>query len=126
MSCHLFSPRSRATAVGAGLLALLAAGWAQAQTGPQAAPVGREALQKEELSGGRSGNQKIEHIRIEDGGATVDELRVGGRTQNIQVKPKGNAPAYEVLPNDGAPDRQGRGEGAAGSGGPRVWNVLKF
>ncbi len=71
-------------------------------------------------------NQKIEHIRVEDGGATVDELRYGGQTQSITVQPKANVPSYEVLPNDGGRERQGRSETGTGGNGPRVWNVLKF
>jgi hypothetical protein len=36
-------------------------------------------------------------------------------------------PSYEVLPNNGARDRQGPTETGGGNGnGPRVWNVLKF
>jgi hypothetical protein len=63
-------------------------------------------------------------IHTEDSGASVDEVRYGGRTQSINVKPKSNMPGYEVLPADqadGAPgllrDRCQR---------PRVWNVMKF
>lgn len=71
-------------------------------------------------------NQKIERIHVEDAGATVDEMRYGGRTQSITVQPKANVPAYEVLPNDGGRDRQGGAETSAGGNGPRVWNLLKF
>jgi hypothetical protein len=72
------------------------------------------------------GNQRIEHIRIEDGRNTIDELRVGGRTQNITVQPKSSAPAFQVMPNE-----QSRSEGqpssGAGSSGSRVWwNAVKF
>ena len=72
-------------------------------------------------------NQKIEHIRIEDKGAVVDEVRYGGQTQSITVTPKAGVPAYEVRPNE--PNRvapQGRTETGANGNGPRVWNVLKF
>jgi hypothetical protein len=71
-------------------------------------------------------NQKIEHIRVEDSGATVDEVRYGGQTQSITVTPKANVPSYEVLPNNGGRDRQGQSETGTGGNGPRVWNVLKF
>jgi len=71
-------------------------------------------------------NQKIEHIRIEDSGATVDEVRYGGQTQSITVTPKANVPSYEVLPNYGGRERQGASETGSGGNGPRVWNVLKF
>ena len=60
-------------------------------------------------SGGRK-NQKIERIHVEDSGSKVDELRVGGQTQQIVVQPKSRVPAYEIRPKDGQ----------------RVWNVLGF
>lgn len=97
----------------------------QAQTAPQPAPAGRDALQKDEQAAGRA-NQKIEHIHIEDSGAAVDEVRYGGQTQSITVRPKANVPPYEVLPNDGGRSRQGQAETSSGGNGPRVWNVLKF
>lgn len=98
----------------------------QAQTAPQPAPAEQGALQKEEQAAGR-GNQKIEHIHIEDSGAAVDEVRYGGQTQSITVKPKANVPSYEVLPNNyGGRAYQGPGESGSGGNGPRVWNVLKF
>ncbi|RYF78786.1 MAG: hypothetical protein EOO29_19020 [Comamonadaceae bacterium] len=83
---------------------------------PGAAPVERSA---EPLDGRR--NQKIEHITVEDGGARVDEMRYGGVTQSISVQPKNAMPAYEVQPTDERRARQGDG-----SGGSRVWNVMKF
>ena len=54
-------------------------------------------------------------IRIEDGGVTIDETRLGGETQSILVQPKGGMPRYEVLPPK-----------ADASGGTRVWKVLGF
>ena len=87
---------------------------------------GRDALQKEEQGAGRI-EQKIEHIRIEDSGARVDEVRYGGQTQSITVQPKANVPAYEVLPsNNYGRSPQGPAETGSGGNGPRVWNVLKF
>ena len=62
-------------------------------------------------------NQTIERIRVEDKGARIDELRVGGQTQTITVQPKNDMPAYEVRPADAS-------GGAAG--GMRVWNFRKF
>ncbi|MGJ7610699.1 MULTISPECIES: hypothetical protein [unclassified Variovorax] len=69
-------------------------------------------------------NQKVENLHTEDSGASVDEVRYGGRTQSINVKPKSNVPGYEVLPADQATGRQGSSE--TGANGPRVWNVMKF
>ena len=72
-------------------------------------------------------DQTVQHIRVEDAGSRIDEVRVGGETQSITVQPKTgvNLPAYEVKPSDTA-------RGAAPSTskndttGSRVWNVLKF
>lgn len=72
-------------------------------------------------------DRRIEHIHIEDKGARIDELRVGGETQSITVAPKGGMPAYEVLPSS---SNQGPANGqrssSATSGGTRVWKILGF
>ena len=70
---------------------------AAAQEAPADKPEGRK-------------NQKIERIHVEDSGSKVDELRVGGQTQQIVVQPKARVPAYEIRPKDGQ----------------RVWNVLSY
>jgi Ni/Co efflux regulator RcnB len=93
---------------------------AQAQSAP-AQPA--EPLQNQERADGRR-NQKVENLHTEDSGASVDEVRYGGRTQSINVKPKSNMPGYEVLPADAGAARQGSSE--TGANGPRVWNVMKF
>ena len=95
-----------------GSLALFAASSALAQTG--AAPT---RSTDPALEPGPS-NQTIEHIRTEDAGSRIDELRVGGQTQSIVVQPKGGLPAYEVKPADA--------RGAPGQGGTRSWNFLRF
>lgn len=70
-------------------------------------------------------DKKLEHIRTEDGGSRIDEVRVGGETEKITVQPKTGGPAYEVKPAEGA-----RGTAPASTSndtnGSRVWNVLKF
>ena len=74
-----------------------------------------------------SPERRIERIRIEDAGARVDELRVGGETQSITVSPKGGMPAYELLPpgtNQGL--AAGPRNSSATSGGTRVWKILGF
>jgi len=72
-------------------------------------------------------NQKIEHIRIEDNGATVDETRYGGQTQSITVTPKSTLPSYQVQPgNSSRTAPPGQAETGSNGNGPRVWNVLKF
>ncbi|MDM0034701.1 hypothetical protein QTI33_21365 [Variovorax sp. J22P271] len=98
-----------------------------AQNPQPAAPAPAQAQPDPDKAAGRQ-NQKIERIHVEDSGATIDELRVGGQTQDITVKPKNNAPAYQVMPN--ADDRgrsQGQSDSNASDGGSRVWwNVFKF
>ena len=70
-------------------------------------------------------DKKIERIRTEDAGTRIDELRVGGETQQITVQPKTGGAAYEVKPAEGV-----RGTAPAATSndtnGSRVWNVLKF
>lgn len=113
------------------LLLGMACGNALAQTpsaspAPAAAGAQREALPDPEPLSGRT-NQRTERIQIEDAGSRVDELRVGGQTQNISVQPKtGNLPAYEVQSPDGARSRAGGNNGAETTTAPRVWNVFKF
>ena len=70
-------------------------------------------------------DKKIERIRTEDAGTRIDELRVGGETQQITVQPKTGGAAYEVRPAEGA---RGTAPAAASNdtNGSRVWNVLKF
>ena len=111
------------------LLAAVLAGPSLAQTpqnsgqkASQAAPEKREQLTKKE----HSLNQKAERIQVEDGGSRVDELRVGGQTQQITVQPKtGEVPAYEVQPHNSNPHNRSRSD-TSDTNGPRVWNVLKF
>jgi hypothetical protein len=95
----------------------------QATPAPAAAPAEALPNQEQAKAEGRR-NQKVENIHTEDSGASVDEVRYGGRTQSINVKPKSNMPGYEVLPADAATGRQGSSE--TGANGPRVWNVMKF
>ncbi len=73
---------------------LLACGqaWSQSPaTPPSAAPESR-ATEVE---------PRIERIHVEDSGARIDELRVGGDTKRIDVQPKGGMPAYQVAPKTG-------------------------
>lgn len=73
-------------------------------------------------------DKRIEHIRIEDKGARIDELRYGGEPQSITVQPRNSAlPAYQIVPDNGARVRPGKERDAApGNAGQRVWNVLDF
>lgn len=71
-------------------------------------------------------NQKIEHIRTEDQGNRIDEVRVGGQTQSVTVQPKSGAPAYELQPDDLARSRPSDGRDGFAERKQRVWNVLGF
>ena len=68
--------------------------------------------------------QRVQHIRIEDAGSRVDEVRSGGETQSITVQPKAAVPPYDVEPAD-ASGAQRRDVGP-GSAGRRTWKVLSF
>jgi len=99
----------------------LAAAMAQAPAQDAAAPAKAEAPP---APSGRP-DQTIKRIRTEDAGTRIDELRVGGETQQIMVQPKTGGAAYEVKPAEGA---RGAAPAAGNSdtNGTRVWNVLKF
>jgi hypothetical protein len=72
-------------------------------------------------------NQKIERIVVEDGGSRVEELRVGGQTQQIVVQPKADVPAYEIQPTDLARSRPAdHRDGMSSATGRRVWNLFSF
>ena len=91
---------------------------------PLAAPA-QAPLTREPDEVGRK-NQKIERLRTEDEGAVIDELRVGGQTQQVTVQPKANVPAYEMQPSDMARTRPADSrEGLAGRS-QRVWNIFGF
>ena len=78
--------------------------WAQAPTaGSTAADAPQTAA-----SAPRGAVEK--RIHIEDAGSRIDELRVGGETKSIEVKPAGGAPAYQIQP----------------ASGERSWKVLDF
>jgi hypothetical protein len=93
------------------------------------AVVAAEALPPPEAATALEGskNQRIERIHVEDNGASIDELRVGGQTQDVKVKPKNGAPEYEIQPTDLARSRPADNRDGMGSAtGQRVWNILHF
>jgi hypothetical protein len=93
---------------------------AQKSAAPTAAPEAPEAPAR-----GSRPDRAIERIRTEDAGARIDELRVGGETQQITIQPKTRAPAYEVKPAEGARGKA-PAAGSSDTNGSRVWNFLKF
>ena len=93
---------------------------AQAQTSPPP-----ETQPGKDRAEGRR-NQKIENIHIEDRGASIDELRVGGQTQSITVTPKNNAPAYNVMPGEEDRQTQGKPDSSPADTQRVWWNIFKF
>jgi hypothetical protein len=86
----------------------------------QTAPITREP------DGEPRHNQKIERLHAEDDHATIDELRVGGQTKSVRVKPKAAVPAYEMQPSDMARTRPADSRDGLAGKSQRVWNVLGF
>ncbi|TNF61142.1 MAG: hypothetical protein EP306_07330 [Burkholderiales bacterium] len=67
---------------------------------------------------------RIERITHEDALSRVEELRVAGQTQRIEVQPKSGAPAYRIGTRQGPAD-QGNTQGS-GSAGRSSWRLLNF
>ena len=103
--------------------ALLAASWSAAAQ--DATPVPRSNGETVQVVPGDNTSQRIERIQIEDPGAKIDELRVGGQTQSITVQPSGGLPQYNVQPAASGNDLQ-RSDRTPGSSGPRTWKILGF
>ena len=81
--------------------------WAQA---PATAPAAAGAQSTAASAPRGTVEKRTEHIRLEDAGSRIDELRVGGETKSIEIKPAGRAPAYQIQPGSGE----------------RSWKVLDF
>jgi hypothetical protein len=95
------------------------------QTGLQRAPALPELLQNPERKEGLP-VRRVERIRIEDSNARIDEVRVGGESQSVTVQPKGDLPAYEMQPTDGARSRVNDRDIRGGPVSQRVWNLFRF
>lgn len=63
---------------------------------------------------------------IDDRQTHIEELRVRGRLKKITVDPKGGAPSYEVLTDDGSHSLEENTNTSRGPVGRRVWKVLNF
>ncbi len=86
----------------------------------QSAPVAPAEVQREPASP----RDRIERITHEDSLTRIDEVRVGGQTQSIDVQPKNGAPAYQIQPEAaGSTDSGGKRTGNAGRSS---WRVLDF
>jgi starvation-inducible outer membrane lipoprotein len=102
-------------------LAVLPLSFALAATAPLPASTDNPAPKASSLP-----DQTIQRIRTEDAGTRIDELRVGGETQNITVQPKtGGKVPYEVKPAESAKGNA-PSSSSGDTNGSRVWNVLKF
>ena len=77
---------------------------------PAPAATASAALLEPSSSATTGVEKRVERIRLEDGAARIDELRVGGETQSISVQPKGGLPAYQIAPDSGQ----------------RSWKILSF
>ena len=74
----------------------------------------------------RAPGDRIERITHEDALTRIDELRVDGQTQSIQVQPKNGAPAYQIQPR-GAANPPGETAGRpSGNSGRSSWRLLDF
>ena len=98
------------------LIALLGALPAFAQTPP--------TEQREQLDPRK--NQKIERITTEDKSNRIEEVRVGGQVQSVEVQPKSGAPKYELQPTDQARSRPADSREGFSERKQRVWNVFGF
>ena len=81
--------------------------WAQSATPAQPASAPQKSSAPAEKG---TIEKRTEHIRVEDEGSRIDELRIGGETKSIDVQPKGGMPAYQVQPTNGE----------------RSWKILGF
>ncbi len=68
----------------------------------------------------------IERITHEDKLTRIEELRVGGQTQSIEVQPKNGAPAYQIQPDNGNTGGTDTGGKRSGNAGRSSWRILNF
>ena len=102
---------------------LATVGWGLAAASAQTpAPASGAPLVRDEPVLDRN-TQRVQHIRIEDAGSRVDEVRSGGETQSITVQPKAAVPAYEVRPADASGTGANSREAGPGAAGARVWKL---
>ena len=74
----------------------------------------------------RGPGDRIERITTEDALTRVDEVRVDGQTQSIQVQPKNGAPAYQIQPDNGNGAGGESGGKRTGNAGRSSWRILNF
>ena len=101
------------------LRAVLLAALAAPALAQQPAPAESVPLQ-------RAPGDRIERITHEDALTRIDELRVDGQTQSIQVQPKNGAPAYQIQPLGGANTPCETAGRPSGNSGRSSWRLLNF
>jgi len=69
---------------------------------------------------------RVERITHEDALSRIDELRVGGQTQRIDVQPKNGAPAYQIQTGQGQPAGLDGATQPTGNAGRSSWRILSF
>jgi hypothetical protein len=69
---------------------------------------------------------RVERITHEDKLSRIEELRVGGQTQSIEVQPKNGAPAYNIAPLRNTDASGGGPNQRSGNAGKSSWRVLNF
>ncbi|MGE0350519.1 hypothetical protein [Hydrogenophaga sp.] len=73
-----------------------------------------------------SPRDRIERITHEDKLTRIDEVRVGGQTQSIEVTPKNGAPAYQIQPETAGSAGSETGGKRTGNAGRSSWRILNF
>jgi hypothetical protein len=73
-----------------------------------------------------SPRDRIERITNEDKLTRIEEVRVGGQTQSIDVQPKNGAPAYQIQPDNGNSGAGDTGGKRTGNAGRSSWRILNF
>lgn len=81
-------------------------------------PAAHDVILIQEDPGSRTPEARTERIQITEDLVQVDELRVRGETQSIEVTPRGSLPSYEVIPQDASQQ-----PGSNNTSGQRVWRI---
>ena len=69
----------------------------------------------------------VQRTVIDDGRATIEELRVRGQLVKATVHPKDGSPSYEIIVGDGSRELSTEGRNnSRGATGKRVWQVFSF
>lgn len=84
----------------------------------------KQLLNQEQM--GADKGQKIERMRQEDALTRIDEVRVGGQTQSIDVQPKADVPAYQVAPIAGGSAGPAQLSSPPSAQGVRTWKIFSF